>query len=1055
MQKDLAVTNAAVRLLHEQKRDDESRQLQRSLITRSETSFSQPWQADLIERQMRETERRRHEVGRTVKYEPRRAMVRSNGVLGLRQPAPGVHSRIEEDLSAARDQNRVLQTELVRVRQEKAALEAEALAFKQRMETAVTSFEGIIEQAVEEKTRTFQQLLTAKQQLHTAQHQLRCAVPSGRPRLAAVLRRLVAMLDRTDESGALHTWRCFIRSEAERSQADRLARHEASSEHAITALKRRHAAEARELSAQLEREIEALTSSLEEQRGTVAQLQERGEAAERAHAAMQTELAATQTKLSVATASLQEMIGSSNVPKLRQRLAEVEGLLAAALRRAEDTSATAAHRANSKEMLARRMLGEQADQVAEAYSMSAAFKLLAAVGSRSHVAAARAVGVWRAACVALSAQQLSQAAAVREEQLRAEADASGQRASSATEAAEEMGRRLRELEGERAAAEQRTGAVGPAGEAAPASVPVGVGSTLKSKEGVMRKIIMDQQEQLQEGYRMSAAYKVLAAMGEGHLLTAAHAFTAWRFACALLSATEAAERASDAATATQAELRAELGRRTAESRDAADALRERVAELQRTTAELESRLEGERQRAAGAAAAAAAMLAAAQDGLLAERERAAAERERAAAERERAAAERERERSEELGTRLSAAGPTSSRAVGTRLSAAEPTSSRTVFQLQLARRMLHEQQEQLREAFCTTAGLKILAAVRGRHDVGLLSALAAWRTACARLRLAEVEATGGARQDLHAMDGSIAEHQVIALEETTARAIPRALRGADAVVLSERLATSWGSDVMAVRLEAAQRMLHEQQEELAESYGLAAGYRLDGIFSRRRAVALAHAFGAWRATPWTLGVEDRLVAASSGVLESGLRGEVPGYEVFQDAMAQVEVLQEQLQRTERGAQLSPAGADSSHAKMHVLQRMLHDQQEELHEAYRLSAGCKLLATLSTRKAMAMAHAVAAWRAACMQISANGQRSRSANGPWSGAVDAQAVVVGLQGNLATLQAMLHDQQEELLDSYRLSAGCKLLTVLSQRRSLALARAMAAWSRACWGRAQPGL
>jgi len=170
MQKQLAATDAAVRVLHEQKRDDSSRHAQLARFSSSATAFSQPWQSDLIERQMRETERRRHES----RYEPRRESAwPSSSVTSSRHHVPETRHRFEEDLLAAQDRNRVLQVELVRMRENKAALEAEALAFKQRMEHAVGSFEGIIEQAVDEKARTFQQLLAAKQQLQTARQQLK------------------------------------------------------------------------------------------------------------------------------------------------------------------------------------------------------------------------------------------------------------------------------------------------------------------------------------------------------------------------------------------------------------------------------------------------------------------------------------------------------------------------------------------------------------------------------------------------------------------------------------------------------------------------------------------------------------------------------------------------------------------------------------------------------------------------------------------------------------------------------------------------------------------
>ena len=70
---------------------------------------------------------------------------------------------------AALQGQRALQEEIMRMQDERENLENEALAFKERMETAVGSFEGILEQAVQEKNLAYQELLVVQGQLETAQ----------------------------------------------------------------------------------------------------------------------------------------------------------------------------------------------------------------------------------------------------------------------------------------------------------------------------------------------------------------------------------------------------------------------------------------------------------------------------------------------------------------------------------------------------------------------------------------------------------------------------------------------------------------------------------------------------------------------------------------------------------------------------------------------------------------------------------------------------------------------------------------------------------------------
>eukprot|EP00965_Chrysotila_dentata_P182014 6010215-Pleurochrysis_carterae.AAC.1 len=173
MQRQLAETNAAVRLLHEQRKQEFSARTRKPSLFDSrhdspkKSGLSQLWYEDDIERQAGQQRRSQHYM---AAHQPsKRYDARSTGDS---RSYNGSSLRYEVDVYSLMDRNKALQAELLQVQEEKAVLEGEALAFKQRMEAAVNSFEGIIEQAVAEKTRMYQQLVSAKQQLQTAREQL-------------------------------------------------------------------------------------------------------------------------------------------------------------------------------------------------------------------------------------------------------------------------------------------------------------------------------------------------------------------------------------------------------------------------------------------------------------------------------------------------------------------------------------------------------------------------------------------------------------------------------------------------------------------------------------------------------------------------------------------------------------------------------------------------------------------------------------------------------------------------------------------------------------------
>ena len=60
------------------------------------------------------------------------------------------------------------------------------------------------------------------------------------------------------------------------------------------------------------------------------------------------------------------------------------------------------------------------------------------------------------------------------------------------------------------------------------------------------------------------------------------------------------------------------------------------------------------------------------------------------------------------------------------------------------------------------------------------------------------------------------------------------------------------------------------------------------------------------------------------------------------------------------------------AKVEALSQMLRDQQDELRDAYRFSAACKLLVAVGRRTALSLSHSLLQWRQACIMSGADAQ-----------------------------------------------------------------------------------
>ena len=121
--------------------------------------LSKLWQADRVEHQLREMMRGKPREAPPPSRAPQSSKIDAHHTL--------VHQlRTERD--AALQAQRSLQAQLVHERQENRDLENEFIAFKNRMEGAISSFEDIVEQAAQEKAELLRQL-------HVAEHQSKAA----------------------------------------------------------------------------------------------------------------------------------------------------------------------------------------------------------------------------------------------------------------------------------------------------------------------------------------------------------------------------------------------------------------------------------------------------------------------------------------------------------------------------------------------------------------------------------------------------------------------------------------------------------------------------------------------------------------------------------------------------------------------------------------------------------------------------------------------------------------------------------------------------------------
>mgnify|MGYP003684435449 CR=1 FL=1 len=904
MQKELAVTNATVRLLHESRRDDESRYTQRALVGRSDKSFSQLWQEDLIERQMRETERRRHEA----RLESGRGFTRGVGASDRRQPVPGLRPRIEEDLIAAQERNRVLQMELMRLREEKSSVEAEALAFKQRMESAVISFEGIIEKSVEEKTRAFQQLLVVKQQLQASRQQLRVFGGDGAGQRRMVLQRLLRMLDRADGLHAWRVWRRFIDGEAEHERMARLARLEESHEHTVAMLKRRHSAEAREISAQLDSEIEELTSRLKEQQAEMATVRERAVGAERARAGLQDELDLVEQRLKEAELALERSASMPELMQLRARVAELEDSLAAAEQRAVDAAISTDFQARSKGELAHRMLHEQQLELRDGRAMSAVYKLLAATGASSRLSAAHAIAAWRRACVTIEAQEMCSIEAAREARMRATEEARQREEHQEREgvmraefertqehmsnSVDLLSRRVHELEESLHKAERL---------AAERADRLHAAERATSKHSLLRTLVCEQQEQLMDAHRLSAIYKVANAMGESGRLAATRAIGTWRAACVYLTAQAALQQTSrvgqDLARKASLVARVPVAARMLHEQQEVleDGFRIAVAFKLHSVMR-----DSERRSLSGAFI----MWRVVSVELHAKEETQARPKKAVVWETHDA----EQRASQKVG--------------GMVAKHAEQQMVHRQFRQEvdgkvgLLRQMVHEQQGELHEGYQLAATCKLFGALSRRRTLALAGAICTWRVASVCLmRMTQVLNSTDTLPDSDAATPPAATIEAAGLREQLRLAEDRALA---AVAMASRPQQ---------KFKLLQEMLHHQQDELRDGYRLSAGCKVWATLACRNTLTLAGAVSRWRAACARLASEARLLDQLS----------VP-----------------RLQNADK----------KLNAKMDILQAIVIEQQDELQDSYRLAAGSKLFAALSRRGSLSLALALATWWRAC-------------------------------------------------------------------------------------------
>ena len=184
MQRQLQQTNAALRVMQQQRRQGTAERVQRLRASPAAVagSFSHLWEMDAIEKKIRAQEQQQQRRAAPRESVPDGSRCEASAVSepsGVRpptrpterpteRPMDFLHThRLEAELRSLTDKNSRLQADLHASIVSKAGIEAEAVDYQQRMDAAVASLEGIVEQAAQEKHGLFQEMLALKQQMAT------------------------------------------------------------------------------------------------------------------------------------------------------------------------------------------------------------------------------------------------------------------------------------------------------------------------------------------------------------------------------------------------------------------------------------------------------------------------------------------------------------------------------------------------------------------------------------------------------------------------------------------------------------------------------------------------------------------------------------------------------------------------------------------------------------------------------------------------------------------------------------------------------------------------
>jgi len=255
-------------------------------------------------------------------------------------------------------------------------------------------------------------------------------------------------------------------------------------------------------------------------------------------------------------------------------------------------------------------------------------------------------------------------------------------------------------------------------------------------------------------------------------------------------------------------------------------------------------------------------------------------------------------------------------------------------------------------------------AVGERTALALSLALTRWRHAC------DLQASGQQARSAEANAARTARAQV---EEGRRR-----IAELEAELLSAAAADRAAAAAPRPKEKALARMLRDQQEELRDAYGFSARCKLRVTIEQRAALALSGSFSRWRQACELHGAdlqlrrarEHRAEGLAAGSEASALRSRVAELEgrltaavsSAKASSAQAGALGRRVAELEQ--ELTAASATTPRAKVEKMTRMLRDQQEELRDAYRFSAGCKLQTVIERHAAMKLSGTFAHWRREC-------------------------------------------------------------------------------------------